>query len=131
MLGMVTVRHTPASAGEVRRKLGADLTRRGVPADVVDYATLLISELVGNAIRYAHPLPGGVLRVAWSLRPGCLELRVTDGGGRSVPHIRAAGPSDVRGRGLAIVEALARDWGVDRHENGVDPGSTVWAELAV
>jgi len=127
---MVTVRHAPTSAGEVRRRLGADLSRRGLAEDVVDDATLLASELVGNAVRYAHPLPGGVLRVAWSVGRDCVRLKVTDGGGRSAaPRVRDAGPSDVRGRGLAIVDSLARDWGVRRSDHG--PASTVWAELAV
>jgi anti-sigma regulatory factor (Ser/Thr protein kinase) len=127
---MVTVRHSPASAGEVRRRLSADLARSGVRREVVDDAALLASELVGNSVRYAHPLPGGVLRVSWTVADGRVVLSVTDGGGRSAPALRDAGPSDVRGRGLAIVRALARTWGVDRHENGVGPVSTVWAELA-
>lgn len=129
MLRMVTVSHTPASAGQVRRELGADLARRGVHADLVADASLLISELIGNAVRYARPLPGGVLRIAWSLRPGCLLLRVSDGGGRSAPHVRESGPSDIRGRGLAIVESLARAWGIDRYGTGLGAVSTVWAEL--
>ena len=127
---MVTVRHAPTSAGEVRRQLTDDLLRSGMPRDVVQDASLLASELVGNSVRYAHPLPGGVLRVTWSVDPGRVLLRVTDGGGRQSPHVRAAGPSDVRGRGLAIVDSLARDWGVDRRESGVGPVSTVWAEVA-
>jgi len=136
---MVTVRHAPTSAGEVRRELGADLARRGLSAEVVDHATLLASELVGNSVRYAHPLPGGVLRVAWTVERNCLRVRVTDGGGRTVPQVREAGPADTRGRGLAIVEALARSWGVDQsaHEGagtasgGSTAASTVWAELAL
>lgn len=107
-LGLVTVRHAPASAGEVRRRLGADLARSGVSSDVVDDATLLASELVGNAVRYAHPLPGGGAPGDLVGRHDCVRLRVTDGGGLGAPRVRDAGPSDVRGRGLAIVDSLAR-----------------------
>ena len=128
---MVTVRHEPTSAGEVRRALADDLVRRGLATEVVDDAALLASELVGNSVRHAYPLPGGVLRVGWEVEDGRVVLRVTDGGGRQAPHVRDAGPRDVRGRGLAIVDALAADWGVDRQENGIGPVSTVWAELAV
>jgi anti-sigma regulatory factor (Ser/Thr protein kinase) len=131
VLRKVTVDHAPSSASQARRELGADLVGRGLPAAVVEDAALIISELIGNSVRYGRPLPGGVLWVAWTVQPGCLLLRVTDGGGQQVPRFRDAGPSDVRGRGLAIVDALARKWGVDRHENGVGPVSTVWAELAV
>ena len=48
-----------------------------------------------------------------------------------MPVRHDAGPEDVRGRGLAIVAALARDWGVEQSRNGVGPMSTVWVELPV
>jgi anti-sigma regulatory factor (Ser/Thr protein kinase) len=127
---MVTVRHVPASAGEVRRRLSADLTRAGLPASVVGDATLVVSELVGNAVRYAQPLAGGVLEVTWAVRPDSVLLRVSDGGGPSVPERHTAGPEDIRGRGLAIIAALARNWGVETR-NGSGPVSTVWVELPV
>jgi anti-sigma regulatory factor (Ser/Thr protein kinase) len=128
---MVTVRHAPASAGEVRRQLGADLTDAGLPAAVIGDATLVVSELVGNAVRYAAPLPGGVLEVSWTVDAECVRLRVSDGGGMSVPVRHDAGPEDVRGRGLAIVAALAQDWGVELSRNGAGPTNTVWVELPV
>jgi anti-sigma regulatory factor (Ser/Thr protein kinase) len=128
---MVTVRHAPASAGEVRRQLGADLADAGVPPAVIADATLVVSELVGNAVRYAAPLPGGVLEVSWTVDAGLVRLRVSDGGGPSVPARHDAGPEDVRGRGLAIVAALARDWGVELSANGAGPASTVWVDLPV
>jgi anti-sigma regulatory factor (Ser/Thr protein kinase) len=128
---MVTVRHAPASAGEVRRQLGADLSDAGLPDAVIGDATLVVSELVGNAVRYAAPLPGGVLEVSWTVDAECVRLRVSDGGGMSVPVRHDAGPEDVRGRGLAIVAALARDWGVELSRNGAGPTSTVWVELPV
>jgi anti-sigma regulatory factor (Ser/Thr protein kinase) len=126
---MVTVRHAPASAGEVRRQLGADLADAGIAAAVIGDATLVVSELVGNSVRYAMPLPGGVLEVSWIIDPDCIHLRVSDGGGPSVPARHDAGPEDVHGRGLAIVAALARDWGVELGHNGSGPMSTVWVNL--
>lgn len=128
---MVSVRHAPASAGEVRRRLGADLAEAGVAPAVIGDAALVLSELVGNAVRYGRPLPGDVLEVSWSLGDDCLRLRVSDGGGPSVPMRHEAGPEDVRGRGLAIVAALASDWGVEQNSNGAGPMSTVWVELPV
>jgi anti-sigma regulatory factor (Ser/Thr protein kinase) len=128
---MVTFRHAPASAGEVRRQLAADLAHAGLPAAVIGDATLVASELVGNSVRYAAPLPGGVLDVTWGVDGDCVRLRVSDGGGRSVPVRHDAGPEDVRGRGLAIVAALARDWGVELSRNGSGRASTVWVDLPV
>ena len=128
---MVTVRHAPASAGEVRRQLGADLADAGLSPAAIGDATLVVSELVGNAVRYATPLPGGVLEVSWTIDPDCVRLRVSDGGGPSIPARHDAGPEDVHGRGLAIVAALARDWGVEQSRNGSGPASTVWVDLPV
>ena len=128
---MVTVRHVPASAGEVRRQLRAELASAGLPASLVGDATLVVSELVGNAVRYARPLAGGVLEVTWTVGPDCIRLQVSDGGGASVPVRHDAGPGDVRGRGLTIVAAVASDWGVEVHRNGSGPVSTVWVELPV
>jgi anti-sigma regulatory factor (Ser/Thr protein kinase) len=128
---MVTVRHAPASAGEVRRRLGADLADAGVSPALIGDATLVVSELVGNAVRYATPLPGGTLQVSWTVDPQCIRLRVSDGGGVSVPVRHDAGPEDVRGRGLAIVAALARDWGVELAQDGGGPMITVWVDLPV
>jgi anti-sigma regulatory factor (Ser/Thr protein kinase) len=128
---MVTVRHEPASAGQVRRQLSADLLNAGLPTSVVSDAALIVSELVGNAVRYAKPLPGGTLEVGWTIEKDCVRLTVADGGGPSVPVRHEAGPADIRGRGLAIVAALARDWGVEPARNGAGPSSTVWVDLAV
>ena len=121
--------HVAESAGQVRHRLVDDLTRHGVAGDVVDNAALLASELVGNAVRYAHPLPGDVLTVRWEMHAGLLMLRVTDGGGRHAPHMQEAGPQDTRGRGLAIVDALATRWGFERGRDGVGKLNTVWVEL--
>jgi hypothetical protein len=55
----------------------------------------------------------------------CVLLTVTDGGAEQSPIIRAADGESVNGRGLAIVSALARRWGVERSGTG----QSVWAEL--
>jgi serine/threonine-protein kinase RsbW len=127
----LTVRHAAESAAEVRRALVADLVRAGLSRDFLDDAVLLATELVGNSVRYAHALSGDVLKVSWELTRWRLVLRVTDGGGRDAPHVEDAGPRDTRGRGLAIVDALAAEWGVDRGRDGRGGVSTVWAELPV
>jgi two-component sensor histidine kinase len=124
----LTVRHVAESAGQVRRYLVQDLLGRGLSRSVVEDAGLVISELVSNAVRYAYPLPGDVLRVVWELTGTRLCLRVVDGGGRGLPHRRSAGPRDTHGRGLAIVESVAARWGVDRADGRP---SMVWAELAL
>jgi serine/threonine-protein kinase RsbW len=76
-------------------------------------ARLVVSELVGNAIRHARPLADGTMRVAWAGSPKGLDIAVTDGGALTAPEKVDAGVSDLAGRGLAIVETLASGWWVE------------------
>jgi hypothetical protein len=52
-------------------------------------------------------------------------ISVTDGGAPSTPAPGPPSEASLSGRGLAIVRALARDWG---HYGG-PLGRTVWFEL--
>ena len=121
----VVVPHHARGARLARQRLTAELSevvRPDLLADVV----VVLAELVGNAVRHADPLPGGVVRVAWRLWAGPrVEVRVTDGGAPSVPQLRVVAPDAPDGRGLAIVAALSHGWGVDR--DGL--GQCVWATL--
>jgi anti-sigma regulatory factor (Ser/Thr protein kinase) len=125
----VLVPHASTGVGAARHRLIADLTDRGVDAELVDDAALVLSELLSNALKHAHALPSGSVRAAWGLRDdkNLLAIEVTDGGGptrprRSSPSLTARG-----GRGLSIIDALAAEWGV----RGAGDEVTVWAHLAV
>lgn len=96
---------------------------RHVGRRLADDVSLVLSELVTNSVRHAHPLSHGYLEVAWDVSPDMVEVRVTDGGGEHVPQPRGAGADESSGRGLAIVTKLATAWGV---EDG-PAGTTVWA----
>lgn len=124
----VVVPHDAAGARLARRRLADELSDLVSPGLLADLAAVL-AELVGNAVRHADPLPGGVVRVAWRLRSvtggSLVQLRVTDGGASSGPLLRAASPDAIDGRGLHIVAGLASRWGVDR--DGL--GQSVWAEF--
>jgi anti-sigma regulatory factor (Ser/Thr protein kinase) len=121
----VVVPHQPRGARVARHRLSAALAGQVSPERLAD-AMAIAAELVGNAVRHALPLPGGVVRVAWHLpADGSLLIKVTDGGSQGAPAIRPPSSDAVDGRGLAIVEALSRRWGVER--DGL--GQCVWAEL--
>jgi len=111
-----------------RHRLTAELSDVISPHLLADVVSV-VGELVGNAVRHADPLPGGVIRLAWRLRPGpegdVVGVRVTDGGSAAAPQMRLVGPEALDGRGLHIVAALAIRWGVER--DGL--GQSVWAEL--
>jgi len=123
----VDVPHDARSASVARRRLTAELSVHPLPADLVDDAALLLSELVGNAVRHAVPLPGGVLRVGWDVRQDRVLLQVVDGGstGAHRPVVLHPGPEAVTGRGLTIVARIASAWGVEHFGTG----QRVWAEL--
>jgi anti-sigma regulatory factor (Ser/Thr protein kinase) len=122
---VVLLPHAPSSVGVARRRLGADLRAHGAPEAVVGDAILVVSELLSNAIRYARPLPGGQVRVSWSLGDGTVEVAVGDGGGPTRPHPVRRGVSALGGRGLSIVESVSCGWGTRTGKQG----TTVWAVL--
>jgi anti-sigma regulatory factor (Ser/Thr protein kinase) len=87
---------------------------------LVDDVRLVVSELATNAMVHAHTPFTVVLREA----KDSLRLEVLDGS-HDGPVLRRARALDTGGRGVAIVNALSRDWGV------VDGpgGKSVWAEF--
>jgi anti-sigma regulatory factor (Ser/Thr protein kinase) len=116
----------PASVAVARRRLTAELTAAGIFDGVVCDTVLVVSELLSNAIRHARPLPGSNLRLAWALTDGAVEIAVTDGGAVTRPMTAQATVSSLGGRGLDIVDYLARSWGVRTDDTGL----TVWAVMA-
>lgn len=126
----VVVPHHARGARQARHRLATELGSV-VAAPLLADVIAVLAELVGNAIRHADPLPGGVVRVAWRLRVAgggeVVTVRVTDGGARNrSPALRPVGAEAVDGRGLRIVVALADRWGIER--DGL--GQSVWAELS-
>ncbi|QOC95032.1 ATP-binding protein [Micromonospora craniellae] len=124
----MVVPHHASGARAARHRLAAELAEVVSPAVLADLVAVL-AELVGNAVRHADPLPGGVVRVAWRLVTTVdgehVRLRVTDGGAVGIPLIRPADIDAADGRGLHIVSGLASRWGVER--DGL--GQSVWAEF--
>jgi anti-sigma regulatory factor (Ser/Thr protein kinase) len=109
-----------------RQRLAAELTAAGIFDGEVGDAVLVVSELLSNAIRHARPLPGSNLLLAWELNDGAVEIAVTDGGAATRPMTAQATVSSLGGRGLDIVDYLARSWGVRTDDTGL----TVWAVMA-
>ncbi len=92
--------------------------------DVVETAALLASETVTNAVRHAGSAPTVTIAVS----DGVVEVGVTDRDGARSPHLSwAEDPMATSGRGLAIVDALADEWGTAR----LGDGKQVWFRLSV
>lgn len=104
---------SPESAAVARQRLIEWMGGLDAREEHRDDARLVVSELVGNAVRHARPLADGTMHVAWGAGPTGLDIAVTDGGARTSPERVDAGVCDLAGRGLAIIEVLASRWWVE------------------
>ena len=101
------------SASVARQRLVEWMRGLGAGDETRDDARLVVSELVGNAVRHARPLADGTMRVTWTSLDTSIDIAVTDGGALTTPERVEAGVSDLAGRGLSIVETLAARWWVE------------------
>lgn len=116
----------PASASVARRHIVNALRARAVAAVTYEDAALIVSELVGNALRHGRAMRGGRLRVGWEFGDEGLRLEVTDGGD-GVPLLRPGVDALAsNGRGLEIVASVAEAWGFASEPEG----TVVWARLS-
>ena len=114
----------PPEAASVRaaRRAVAEAVGDVLPPAGLEGALIATSEVVTNAVEHGCPP---------------IELRVDRAAGRVRVEVRDTSPlpprrreqapdaSDVRGRGLVIVERLADRWGIDERSDG----KAVWFEL--
>jgi anti-sigma regulatory factor (Ser/Thr protein kinase) len=101
------------SASLVRHELKDWLQERGFQGETLDDARVVVSELVGNSVRHAHPLPINHLTVSWFVDDDDLVISVSDGGAGTHPQPVDVGDGATSGRGLSIVEALVERWWVE------------------
>ncbi|MFF3846994.1 ATP-binding protein [Streptomyces sp. NPDC002328] len=101
----------------------------GEAAGLVDDAVLVVGELAANAVR--HSRSGwyrGWFLVIVGFTDDFVRIQVVDQGSDSEPMVRSVNaPLEQSGRGLMLVSAYAKDWGVKDRPAG---GRCVWAELA-
>ncbi|MEU1459082.1 ATP-binding protein [Streptomyces sp. NPDC005727] len=105
---------TPKAVPELRHRLRA-----------LDHEVrLCATELLTNVIDHLGEGTPVTVRVS-SAPHGHTRVEVTDPDARTLPVLLAATGTAESGRGLALIDALARRWGVDQ---GPDH-KTVWCEL--
>ncbi|MFF3320124.1 SpoIIE family protein phosphatase [Streptomyces sp. NPDC003035] len=105
-------------AASVARSLVTEQLAAWDLTELADVCELVVSELVGNALRYGNG--PGRLRL---LRGERLVVEVSDTG-PDLPQIQHADLSDEGGRGLQLINMLCRRWGSCRTVTG----KVVWAE---
>jgi anti-sigma regulatory factor (Ser/Thr protein kinase) len=89
-----------------------------------EVAELLASELATNAVR--HSGSQFIALVVAVTASGDLRVSVTDQGRGGLPRLVGGGPDDEQGRGVRMVDRLAKKWGINREGSA---GMTVWFEL--
>ncbi|WJY48703.1 ATP-binding protein [Streptomyces chengbuensis] len=100
----------PAEVPGARRRAARVLREWGLREDGLHTAQLVISELVGNAVRHAVPHTTRAT-VRLTRTSATLTLTVHDGH-PALPRLRfATDPEQDGGRGLMIVDCLAREAG--------------------
>lgn len=110
----------PASASRARDFVRGQLGRE-CDSEVLETVALLTTELVTNAVLHART----PLRLTIDVVAPVVRVAVEDTAA-GTPVVRRYEPSEATtGRGLALVEALARSWGVESTADG----KQVWCEI--
>jgi signal transduction histidine kinase/serine phosphatase RsbU (regulator of sigma subunit) len=115
----------PADEGAVsmaRTRIRESLESGAIPASVIDDVVLIGSELVTNAIVHGHPPIE--MRIRQTASEVTLEVFDT---ATFFPRRTHPSPLEEHGRGLGIVDVLARDWGTRM----TDGGKAVWCSVAI
>lgn len=123
----LSLRATETAAREARRALGE------LPCDreVLDSATLLVSEVVTNSFLHAGLDRDDLIHLRAELSATRLRVTVCDEGEgfdlrNARDHGDGDGDGDVGGWGLYLVDQLAHRWGIARNAR-----TCVWFEVAV
>ncbi|WP_269853555.1 ATP-binding protein [Streptomyces sp. RPT161] len=125
--GAVAVRRwsrRPQCVGLARAELRTTLAGWGLE-ELAEVSTLVLSELLTNAVRHAHVSPGREIETRFMRTRRGTRLEVHDASERR-PEKRPPALDAVNGRGLSLVASLADSWGVEPRA-GV--GKVVWAEI--
>lgn len=150
--GRLSMKLTPLDVGEVviamverlslvAEKENIDLQAQSAPLPVIaadgDRLVQVLTNLIGNAIKYTHP--GGKILVRTGVRNGGVEIIVQDNGigipSDDLTHIfdrfyqvdKSRGPARGTGLGLAITQEIVQSHGgkIRIHSEGVNRGTTV------
>lgn len=120
MIEQRTLPPEPASASAARR-FTQEVLSDWQEGDLSEIVALLVSELVTNAVLHA----ASPVDVALRRRGPAVRVEVADTS-PVIPGAREFGDDATTGRGLALIDALSEDWGVDTIPQD---GKVVWFEV--
>ncbi|MFE7774616.1 ATP-binding protein [Streptomyces sp. NPDC057445] len=114
----------PESAATARRLTQYVVLRQwALSPQIAEHAILLVSELVGNAVRHTGARVFGLRMLR---RRGWIKVEVRDPS-RGLPCLMPVRELDTSGRGLFLVDKLSDRWGVDL----LPRGKTTWFEMRI
>ncbi|MCF2527926.1 ATP-binding protein [Yinghuangia soli] len=121
------VLRTHGAVSRTVRRFAATVLEAWQHADLIDDTEVIVSELVGNVLRHTD---SSHLAVSLRVQPegtarGTLLGSVADCSPK-LPGMRTADEGEEDGRGLSIVDRLAKEWGA----RGTGCGKEVWFRLA-
>jgi anti-sigma regulatory factor (Ser/Thr protein kinase) len=110
----------PRAVGNARQFVRACAEAAGMSGDALDVVVLLTSEAVTNAFIHGR----SEARLSVTVRPGGVLVEVGDDTRRTLQPLQPP-PDALGGRGLAILDTLASQWGVRDDAYG----KVVWFEV--
>jgi anti-anti-sigma regulatory factor len=110
-------------AGRRARELATEACLQWDLAAVVGPACTVVTELVNNVVAHAHTM----MTLRLSLRDRYLHVAVRDGSAAEPVLRRDVSVTALSGRGLALIDVVARHWG----SLPIEGGKVVWAVLDV
>jgi anti-sigma regulatory factor (Ser/Thr protein kinase) len=113
----------PRSIRRARSFLASIARELDVPSETASVAELALSEIVTNAVVHGEP----PIRVHVQATPTRLEVSVSDAC-PAQPHADETRLDATGGHGLAIVAAVAGEWGCEPDPDG--PGKRIWFRVS-
>jgi anti-sigma regulatory factor (Ser/Thr protein kinase) len=115
----------PEAASQARAVVNDELGP-SVSGKVLEDATLLVSELITNAVRHAPRIGTPQVELRLKVEPQRVRVVVSDPGGGFDASPRLPTASESSGWGLYLVDRIADRWGVISKDH-----SEVWFEIDV
>ena len=115
-----------AEAPRQARGAVLDALRDRLSEDAAQDVAIVVSELVTNSVAHAATGTDETVEVDVDVREGCVHIEVSDEGTHLRPRSSPRHPDAPSPLGLALVDRLARAWGVERDGAG---HTRVWCDV--
>jgi anti-sigma regulatory factor (Ser/Thr protein kinase) len=120
----IDLQRSPEAPALARAAINGFCRDRNISASIIATVTLLVSEVVTNAVIHPDTEPLDTITMRASVVDEMVRVEVSDPGRRFTPRPRDPDRLD-GGYGLYLVEQEAARWGL-----GAGPTTTVWFEVA-